>query len=190
MKGPPGRSDNGNLQRDRRFESGSLQWRVGDEPGTRKRFHGPMPFGARPAWLVGRKARIGRFGQRECDRRFRGGAASARGYLVERGVRVTISRHGQYGPQPPAPYHLAAGGKWIRTIGSRVPVTPSTPPPNLRAKREVRAQRVSVISFSRGTAGRCWPLLHRTSEPAFTVGVAYYPDCEPRNLSGTQVERR
>jgi hypothetical protein len=25
-----------------------------------------MPFGARPAWLVGRKARVGRFGQREC----------------------------------------------------------------------------------------------------------------------------
>jgi len=37
----------------------------------------PMPFGARPTWLVGHKARVGRFGQRECDRRFRGGAAGA-----------------------------------------------------------------------------------------------------------------
>jgi len=36
-----------------------------------------MPFGARPTWLVGHKARVGRFGQRECDRRFRGGAAGA-----------------------------------------------------------------------------------------------------------------
>jgi hypothetical protein len=36
-----------------------------------------MPLGARPAWLVGHKARIGRFGQRECDRRFGGGAAGA-----------------------------------------------------------------------------------------------------------------
>jgi len=37
-----------------------------------------MPFGARPTWLVGRKARIGRFGRGECDRRFRDRAAGAR----------------------------------------------------------------------------------------------------------------
>jgi hypothetical protein len=62
----------------------------------------------------------------------------------------------------------------------------ATSPPILRAKREVRAQWVGVINFiaRRGWAVPAW-LVHRTSEPAFTVAIAYYADCDPRDLSGT-----
>jgi hypothetical protein len=65
--------------------------------------------------------------------------------------------------------------------------TRSTPPPNLHANREVRARRVSVISFSHGAAIVLAWLVLRTSEPAFTVAIAYYPDCDTRDLSSTPV---
>jgi hypothetical protein len=33
-------------------------------------------------------------------------------------------------------------------------------------------------------------LVHRTSEPAFTMAIAYYPDCDTLDLSTTPVGAR
>jgi len=50
----------------------------------------------------------------------------------------------------------------------------------------VRARRVSVISFSQGAAVGAG-LARAPYDAAFTVAIAYYSDCDARDLSSTSV---
>ena len=58
-------------------------------------------------------------------------------------VRIVAENPGfSHGPRRnPERDGLSAGGNWIRTTGPGMRVTPSTPAPDLRAEREMQAQR-------------------------------------------------
>ena len=51
----------------------------------------------------------------------------------------------------------------------------------------MRAQRVSVISFSHGAAVGAGLARAPYDEPAFALAVAYYSNCDTRDLSSTPV---
>jgi hypothetical protein len=51
----------------------------------------------------------------------------------------------------------------------------------------VRARWVSVISFSHGAAVGAGLTRAPYDEPAFTVAIAYYSDCDTRDRSSTPV---
>src|SRR6516165_5277323 len=75
--------------------------------------------------------RVGR--QRRARRR----AISMGGGSTRRAVASSVIVR-RYGPAR-VRTRLCAGGRWIQTTGSGMRVTSSTPPPDLRATREVRA---------------------------------------------------